>query len=332
MLSFSLTRVWAIAEKEFFHLRRDHLTGGMVAGIPIVMSILFGYAINNDVRDLHAAVVDEANTSLSRSLVSAARASQVVDVVGSADSVMELEARLRAGTISVGIYLPPDFEQRVAHGRRPFAQLLVDDSDPIVLNAVRSLNQLPFEAISERADNAPAPGVFAPRPLFNPERRSAVFIVPGLCGVILTLTMVLLKVDRASMHFSQEVRVPLLDKDVIETAAKVDWQSCLSLADNTGKLPLRTSLSRHVRHQTASKRGFEAPMSEWLRGPLRDWAESLLDEQRLRSESFFDAKLVRQRWDEHVKGTRNWQYALWNVLMFQAWLDNQRPAATSGVV
>ena len=119
------------------------------------------------------------------------RASQVVDIVGSADSVMELEARLGARNISVGIYLPPDFEQRVAHGRRPFAQLLVDDSDPIVLNAVRSLSQLPFEAISERADNAPVPGVFAPRPLFNPERRSAVFIVPGLCGVILTLTMVL---------------------------------------------------------------------------------------------------------------------------------------------
>ena len=65
-MPFSPARIWAIAKKEFFHLRRDHLTGGMVAGIPIVMSILFGYAINNDVRGLHAAAVDEANTSMSR--------------------------------------------------------------------------------------------------------------------------------------------------------------------------------------------------------------------------------------------------------------------------
>ncbi len=187
MTLISVSRIWAIAKKEFFHLRRDHLTGGMVAGIPIVMSILFGYAINTDVRNLHAAAVDEANTSASRALLADAQASQVLRYVAPASSVQELEALIRQGRISVGVYIPPDFEERLVHGQTPYAQLLVDDSDPVILGAVRGLADMPVRGQS--SDKAAA--TFAPRPLFNPERRSAVFIVPGLCGVILTLTMVL---------------------------------------------------------------------------------------------------------------------------------------------
>ncbi len=191
-MPFSPSRIWAIAKKEFFHLRRDHLTGGMVAGIPIVMSILFGYAINNDVRGLHAAAVDEANTSLSRSLLSTTQASQVIEFVAPASSVQDLERMIQAGQISVGVYIPPDFEERVANRRKPYVQLLVDDSDPVILGTVRGLNQMPESALSSKLNATPgnAP-VFETRPLYNPERRSAVFIVPGLCGVILTLTMVL---------------------------------------------------------------------------------------------------------------------------------------------
>ena len=193
--ALSATRIWAIASKEFFHLRRDRLTGGMVAGIPIFMSILFGYAINNDVRDLRAALVDESNTHLSRALAQAAQASQVVNFTRHANTVQDLERLIRTGKISVGVYIPPDFEQRVAQGRPPFAQLLVDDSDPIILSTVRGLAQLKAERLARPAPANPQSagqnGTFAVRPLFNPERRSAVFIVPGLCGVILTLTMVL---------------------------------------------------------------------------------------------------------------------------------------------
>lgn len=190
MTFISAARIWAVAKKEFFHLRRDHLTGGMVAGIPIVMTILFGYAINTDVRNLHAAAVDEANTSASRALLADAQASQVIQFVRAANSVQELEQMIAAGQISVGIYIPPDFEERLIHQRTPYAQMLVDDSDPVILGAVRGLANLPVGP-QLSTDIGAGLNTFATRPLYNPERRSAVFIVPGLCGVILTLTMVL---------------------------------------------------------------------------------------------------------------------------------------------
>jgi ABC-2 type transport system permease protein len=179
----TLARIGAVASKEFRHIGRDHVSGGMILGIPIMMSLLFGYAINNDVRHLNAGVVDDAGTSGSRALLADAQATQVINIVRRADSPHELERMLARGDISVGIYVPPDFEQRRVHGDRPLAQLLVDGSDPTVLNAARALQKLG------------APAATAPqlelRALYNPERRSPVFIVPGLCGVILTLTMVL---------------------------------------------------------------------------------------------------------------------------------------------
>ncbi len=187
MTWLSLSRISAIARKEFSHLKRDRLTGGLVAGIPIFMTLLFGFAINNDVRGLSAAVVDEANTSGSRQLIADARASQVVDRLIPANSPWELEKLIRQGRISVGIFIPADFEERVAHGRRPFAQLLVDDSDPTILGTVRGLARLPLVSVDQMQER----DTFELRALYNPERRSAVFIVPGLCGVILTLTMVL---------------------------------------------------------------------------------------------------------------------------------------------
>ena len=188
MTRYSLRRTLAIARKEFNHLRRDRLTGGMVAGIPILLTVLFGYAINNDVRGLSAGVVDEANTAGSRELVAAARASQVIDQILPARSPWELEQLIRRGKITVGIVIPPDYERRVAQGVRPVAQLLIDDSDPTIFGTVRGLSSLPAgldTAVPGEGD------LFALRALYNPERRSAVFIVPGLCGVILSLTMVL---------------------------------------------------------------------------------------------------------------------------------------------
>lgn len=186
----SLRRIGAVAGKELRHLRRDELSRAMIFGIPLVMTLLFGYAINHDVRHLPAAVVDQAETSGSRLLLAKIQASRVVDIVERFDSVEGLEAAIAQGRISVGIFVPADFERRVSRQDRSIAQLLIDGSDPVVQSAARSLQMLPMIEGSG-AGQQRTNGGFELRVYFNPERRSPVFIVPGLTGVILNLTMVL---------------------------------------------------------------------------------------------------------------------------------------------
>lgn len=134
---------------------------------------------------------------------------------------------------------------------------------------------------------------------------------------------ILVKVDRAAMSLGLETRVPFLDHRVIEFA----WRLPLSMKikNGQGKHLLRQVLYKHVPKALIErpKMGFGIPLDSWLRGPLRDWAECLLDENRLKQEGFFNAAPVRKKWQEHLSGQRNWQYHLWGVLMFQAWLDEQ---------
>lgn len=131
---------------------------------------------------------------------------------------------------------------------------------------------------------------------------------------------ILTKVDRTSMGVSLEARTPLLDHRVVEFSWRLPHE--YQAQAGTGKRLLRDILARHVPRKLFErpKVGFGAPIDSWLRGPLKEWAEELLDERRLKREGFLNPKPIRQKWSEHLSGKANWHYLLWDVLMFQAWL------------
>ena len=179
----ALRRLFAIVFKELMQLKRDRLTFAMIIGIPTIQLLLFGFAINMDVRNLDAAIVDQADTYASRAFVQEIAQSQVIRVRASLREPAGIDALLRAGDVSVAIVIPRDFDKRLARGDRSFVQMVADGSDPVIGQAARQIAQFPFT----RGSVTPVEVLN----LYNPERRSALNTVPGLIGVILTMTMTL---------------------------------------------------------------------------------------------------------------------------------------------
>ena len=193
----NMRRLFAIVLKELRQMRRDRITLAMIVGIPVMQLVLFCYAINLNLRGLETGVADQAKTVASRAVVMDMVATGVIKPTHSANTPQELMTLLRTCEISLGVVIPPDFERRRFDGREA-VQVLVDGSDTVVQSAAVQLSQLPLDTTnragttpgdaSASTPRMPQVGVVA---FYNPERRSAVNIVPGLIGVILTMTMVL---------------------------------------------------------------------------------------------------------------------------------------------
>jgi asparagine synthase (glutamine-hydrolysing) len=134
---------------------------------------------------------------------------------------------------------------------------------------------------------------------------------------------ILVKVDRAGMAASLETRIPFLDHNVYEFAWQIPFE--YKIRNGNSKWLLRQLLYRYVPEKLIErpKMGFAVPIDSWLRGPLKDWAENLLDERKIKEQGFFKSEVISKRWNEHINGSRNWHFQLWTVLMFQQWYEYQ---------
>ena len=195
---------------------------------------------------------------------------------------------------------------------------------------VNSLDDLYLALVTEWSDaGAMVVGSGIPPNLLDqrmgwPQLADPVARMMALDGLTYLPDDILVKVDRAAMAVSLETRAPFLDRGVMEFAWTLPMS--MKLRDGKGKWLLRQLLERHVPRALIDrpKRGFGIPLDDWLRGPLREWAETLLAEDRLRREGYFDPAPIRATWHRHVRGEASFGYRLWSVLMFQAWSERQK--------
>ncbi|HEU5217930.1 MAG TPA: ABC transporter permease [Gemmatimonadales bacterium] len=188
--------VWPMLWKEFIQMRRDRLTLGMMVGIPAIQLLLFGYAIQTDVRHLPTVVLDESRTSESRALVDVMRNTGSFDIIGSVPDRAALDAEMHSGRARAALVIPPDFMSDLRRGRTAVAQMIVDAADPLASNSAMSGAALAGAARASAIAARRGPGGALPlevrvRPWYNPGLRSAVYIVPGIIGVLLSITMIL---------------------------------------------------------------------------------------------------------------------------------------------
>lgn len=191
--------LWPMLWKEFVQMRRDRLTLAMMLGIPILQLVLFGFAIRTEVRHLPTVVLDESRTSESRALVAAMEQTQSFRIAGDVGSREALRVAIERGDARAAIVVPPDFARDVKRGRTATAQVIVDAADPLASSAAisgASLGGMVRAQQMARERGVPA-GALAPvdvrvRPWYNPALRSAVYIVPGIVGLLLSLTLLLI--------------------------------------------------------------------------------------------------------------------------------------------
>ncbi|HSE28484.1 MAG TPA: ABC transporter permease [Gemmatimonadales bacterium] len=213
--------VWPMLWKEFVQVRRDRFTMAMMVGIPAIQLVLFGYAIQTEVRHQPLLVVDQSRTVESRALVAAMINTSNFDLAGEVGDARALERAIAAGRARAGLVIPADYARNAARGQPARAQLLVDAADPIAANGAMAAAQQAGLVRSRELAAAGRPGL-APmvevrvRPLYNPAVRSAVFIVPGIIGVLLSITMVLI----ASMAVVRERERGTLEQLVVTPIGK----------------------------------------------------------------------------------------------------------------
>jgi len=190
------SRFWPMLWKEFIQMRRDRLTFVMMTGLPALQLVLFGYAIQTDVRHLKTVVLDESRTAESRALVQVLTNTGNFDVVGNVPDRQAIRHAIELGEASAALVIPPDYARDIMRGRTATAQMIVDAADPQSSAAAISGAQLAAQVratqiVSQRL-SLPLPLDMRVRPWYNPAQRSAVFIVPGVIGILLTITMTLI--------------------------------------------------------------------------------------------------------------------------------------------
>lgn len=221
-------RTLVIAWKELLQLRRDRLTLAMMIALPIVQLMLFGYAINTDVRHIPTVVYDQDLSAESRDLVRSMEATGFYDVVGNVQGYDQIEKSLRGGQARVAVVVPPKFASDLTRGRPAHVQLVVDGSDPQV---VASATNTAASLVSARASTllvtkmarsgVPLQGLpleLEPNTWYNPDLRTAVYIVPGIVGVILTMTMVML----TAMALARERERGTLEQLIVSPVRKIE--------------------------------------------------------------------------------------------------------------
>jgi ABC-2 type transport system permease protein len=198
--SFSFVRFWAIVLKEFIQMRRDRVTFGMMVGIPMIQLILFGYAINSNPKHLPTAVYSADDSPFSRTIVWGLHNSSYFDVTREAHSAAEIQRLLAEGKVQFAVTVPVDFSRKIIRGEKPDLLLEADATDPSAVGfAMAAVNQLSLSVISRdltgplaRLQAGAPPFNLVTHQHYNPESISQYNIVPGLMGVMLTMTMIMI--------------------------------------------------------------------------------------------------------------------------------------------